>query len=295
MKSTQLTVVLSLLTLSFLTVSLRADTTPGPVTKEINGVKVTYGPTTVKLGKVAEIKLPEGFEFIGPDSLERYLELTQNPRSGNEVGVINAPNGWTMFFEYQDVGYIKDNEKNDLDAEKLYKQLDEGTQNSNPERKARGWAEQKMRGWAAKPYYDEKTKNLKWAFKFSTSRDQYQAITVNENIRLLGRGGVMEVTLACSDPDFKMLEPEADKLLTDFRYVSGQTYAEFKSGDKIAKYGLAALVVGGAGAVAAKTGLLAKLGVLLVKGGKAIIFVFVAIFAGIARFFKKLVGKDKVE
>ena len=38
------------------------------------------------LGTTAEIKLPEGYAFIGPESLDRFFELTRNYRSGNEVG-----------------------------------------------------------------------------------------------------------------------------------------------------------------------------------------------------------------
>ena len=41
--------------------------------------------------------------------------------------------------------------------------------------------------------------------------------------------------------------------LRGFDFVSGQRYAEFRSGDKMAEYGLAALIVGGAAAAAAKT------------------------------------------
>ena len=43
---------------------------------------------------------------------------------------------------------------------------------------------------------------------------------------------------------------EAEKLLTsNFAYVDGQKYSEFKAGDKVAAYGLSALVLGGAGIV----------------------------------------------
>jgi uncharacterized membrane-anchored protein len=66
--------------------------------------------------------------------------------------------------------------------------------------------------------------------------------------------------------------------LNGFDFVAGEKYAEFKSGDKIAEYGLAALVVGGAAAAAAKSGLLKSLGKFLwviigggIAGGWALI------------------------
>ena len=52
--------------------------------------------------------------------------------------------------------------------------------------------------------------------------------------------------------------PESKKLLTGFEYISGERYSEWRTGDKIAEYGLAGLVAGGAAAVLIKSGLLAK-------------------------------------
>jgi len=71
------------------------------------GVKLIAGPATVPLGKVAELKLPDGYHFVGPDSLKRFYELTQNMPNGKEVGVLLAP-GYMMFLDYDDVGYVKD-------------------------------------------------------------------------------------------------------------------------------------------------------------------------------------------
>ncbi|MFT3783298.1 MAG: DUF2167 domain-containing protein [Nibricoccus sp.] len=262
---------------------------------EIPGINLVQGPATAALGKVAEIKVPEGYAFVGPDSLDKFFALMHNVRGGKEVGVILSPEGWQLYFDYDDVGYVKDDEKKNLDAEKLYKTMEEGQESANEFRKNKGWSELKLRGWETTPHYDEKTHNLKWAFKISSSADQHQSVGINEKIRLLGRGGVMKVTLVGDLEEFKKNEAQADQLLADFHYLPGSTYAEFKSGDKIAKYGLAALVVGGAGVVAAKAGLLGKLGVLFAKGGKAIVLGLVALGAGVVKLWKKIIGKDKVE
>src|SRR5690606_20229915 len=89
------------------------------------GIKLVGGPATVPLGKVAELKLPEGHHFVGPDSLDRFYELTQNMRSGNEVGVLIAPK-WMLFFNYDDSGYVKDDEKDKLESDKLMQAMSEG-------------------------------------------------------------------------------------------------------------------------------------------------------------------------
>jgi uncharacterized membrane-anchored protein len=55
---------------------------------------------------------------------------------------------------------------------------------------------------------------------------------------------------ASLDQDVK----EFHAALSNLTFDSGQQYSEFRPGDKVAEYGLAALVVGGAAAVAVKSG-----------------------------------------
>jgi len=84
--------------------------------------------------------------------------------------------------------------------------------------------------------------------------------------------------------------PKYKDSLAGFNFKTGNTYAEFRQGDKLAGYGLTALVAGGAAAVAVKTGLFKYI-------GKFLIF----ILAGIAAFFKKIwaiikrIAKQRIE
>lgn len=260
------------------------------------GVKLERGPATVALGKTAEIKLPENYAFVGEDSLDRFYELTQNVRSGNEVGVLMAPSGWMLFFDYDEIGYVKDDDKDQLDAAKLMSTMQENQAAANEERSARGWDQMKLVGWATQPYYDSTSKNLKWALNLASSHDGYKEVWINENIRILGRGGVMNVTLVSDVANFKAAEAEADQLLaTNFGYVAGHKYSEFKAGDKVAKYGLTALVLGGGAAAAAKLGLLAKLGAFFGKAWKLVVGALIVVFMGIKKFFNKVTGARPTE
>ena len=255
------------------------------------GIQLVSGPATVTLGKSAELKLPAGYKFVGPDSLDKFFELTRNERGGKEVGVVFAPGEWTMFFDYDPVGYVKDDDKDQLNADKLMTSMSENQDAVNEDRKKRGWDEMKLKGWATPPHYDAQTHYLKWAFNLSSSQDSYKEIWVNGNIRLLGRGGVMNITLVSDAPAFKHTELEADQFLAGgFNYVAGEKYAEFKAGDKIAEYGLAALVLGGGVAVAAKMGWLAKFGVFFSKAWKLVVAAAVAVVAGIKKLIAKITG-----
>jgi uncharacterized membrane-anchored protein len=259
------------------------------------GVKLVAGPVTVPLGKVAELKLPADYQFVAPESLDRFYELTQNVRGGNEVGVVLAP-GYMLFFDYNDTGYVKDEDKDKLDADKLMKSMTENQDAANSDRKRRGWDEMKLKGWATPPHYDAKTNNLKWAINLTSSQDGFKQVWINESIRLLGRSGVMNVTLASSTEGFKGAEIEAEKLLAgSFGYVSGQKYAEFKAGDKVAAYGLSALVLGGGAVMAAKLGWFAAFGAWIGKAWKALVFALIALGAGIKKLWNKITGARPVE
>ena len=252
------------------------------------GVKLTVGPATVPLGKVAELKLPEKYHFVGQDSIKRFYELTQNSQNGKEVGVVLAP-GYMLFLDYDETGYVKDEEK--LDADKIMKTMAENEEPANEARKKRGWSEMKLKGWATPPHYDAKTNNLKWAINITSSQDSFKDVFINESIRMLGRGGVMNVTLVSDTPGFKAAEVDTEKLLANnFSYVAGQKYSEFKAGDKVAAYGLSALVLGGGAVMAAKLGWFASLGVWFGKMWKAIVFALIALGAGLKKLFNKVTG-----
>jgi uncharacterized membrane-anchored protein len=108
---------------------------------------------------------------------------------------------------------------------------------------------------------------------------------INYNTRILGRRGVMEVKLVVGSEELEANLPAYKQLLGTFDYIGGERYAEYKPGDKLAKYGLTALVAGGAVAVAAKTGLLTTILLLFKKAWKLLIIGLVAV----GSFFKRLI------
>ncbi len=240
------------------------------------------GPTIGKLGQHAEVKVPEGYRFTGQAGTKRFLELTQNPPNGRELGVIipaDPEEGkfWFMIFEFDPVGYVKDEDKDKLDAAALLKSLKEGTEASNDERKSRGWDAFHISGWYKPPYYDTKTNNLTWAIRGHGDKAGEED-TINYSTRVLGRRGTMNIDLVLGANGVDETVPHYETVMSGFEYVQGQRYAEFVAGDKIAEYGLAALITGGAAAVALKTGLLQKFWKLIVVG-------FVALAGALKRGF----------
>ena len=192
-------------------------------------------------------------------------------------------------FTYDDTGHINDDEKDELDASGLLESYQEGQTSANEYRQQQGIEPIYVDGWEQAPAYNDQEKLLEWAIK---AHSPTSARIVNFNSRLLGRTGVMSAVLMYGD-DVQLNDIMADyrTVLKSFTFKDGQLYSEYKKGDKLAEYGLAALVAGGGVALAAKSGLLAKLGMMLAKGGKLVIVAVVGIGAAVANFFKRIFGK----
>lgn len=248
------------------------------------------GPAIAQLGGVAEIQVPVGHIFFDGNATRAMLEAAGEPVGGKEAGFLSPTNrGWAVYFQYDDSGYVKDDDKDKLDADKLLASIKEGNDEGNKYRKKHGNPTLEIVGWDQKPAYDATTHNLTWAIRATSEGEQI----VNYNTRLLGRKGVMEVVLVCDPADLPKHLPEFNALLAGYKYSTGETYAEYKPGDKIAKYGLGALVLGGAAVGAAKLGLFASLLVFLKKGFKFVILAVVAIVFGLKKFIVRFFNKNR--
>lgn len=251
------------------------------VDKILKSIAWQSGPTKVTIGSQGEMEVPEGYVFTAGDGARKMLELMHNPTDGRELGLLTTTKmEWFVVFDFMDIGYIKDADKEELDAEDLLDSIKEGTEASNEERKKRGWSTIDIVGWQTAPYYDTGSKNLLWCIE---GKSEGRKI-VNYNTRILGREGVMSANLMVAPDKLESTIPTIKGLLDKFSFVSGKKYAEFKSGDKVAKYGLAALVAVGAGAAAAKLGVFAWIIAKMGKLWKLIIVGFIGIVASIKKF-----------
>ncbi|MBC8128339.1 MAG: DUF2167 domain-containing protein [Gloeobacteraceae cyanobacterium ES-bin-144] len=233
------------------------------------------------LGSIASIQVPAGYRFTGTEGTVKLMEMYGNLTSGKELGYL-SPLGmdWFAVFEFDDCGYVKDDEKDKLDANEILKQLQQGQEQANAELFKRGMATLQVLGWQTPPFYNNQTNNLEWAVRLRSSDG---GETVNYKTKLLGRRGVMDVVLVCDEQQMSNTVAEYQKLLTGYAFNKEESYAAFSKGDKVAEYGLTGLIIGGGLLAAAKSGLLAKL-------WKPIAIGLVAVGAFMKRIF---VGKTK--
>jgi uncharacterized membrane-anchored protein len=267
-----------------------ADNNQDAILQVMRSIDWQKGPANAKLGDMATVKISAGQLFTSAEGTRKYLELNENVPSGKELGtILDAKTGWFAIFTFDDVGYVKDEEKSELDAAKLLKSLQEGNEEANEERKRRGWAPVHIIGWHLAPLYDQRTHNLVWATKLQ-SEDSTDS-TINFQTRILGRHGVMKATLVDNASGITAARVEFSKVLDDFSYTPQESYSSFRSGDKVAEYGLTALILGGVAAAGAKAGLFKTLAKFAVAFWKLIVFGVIALGGVI----KNLIWRPKEE
>lgn len=242
-----------------------AQQTQEQLVRDILALKWQQGPADGSLGDKAIIKIPEAYMFLDGPNTRKFLELNQNPPRDNHYTVAPEDLAWFAVFSFNQSGYVRDDEK--LDSDALLKVLKENDGPSNEERRRLGMPTLYTEGWHVAPHYDLQSKRLEWGVKL---RQEDGSITINYTTRLLGRTGVMHATLVSDTESLDRNIRAFKATLAGYIFVPGERYSEFKSGDRVAQYGLSALIVGGAAAAVAKTGAGKAVAKFLVLGAAAL-------------------------
>jgi uncharacterized membrane-anchored protein len=262
-----------------------ADKAQQEYVQKVRALHWVKGPAQVTVGGNSTLKLPEGYVYLDAANTAKYEELNENFSSGKEVFVAPKDLSWNAYLEFSDDGYVKDDEK--IDAPAILKTLTENTEEANEERRRRGWADMHVVGWSIPPAYNADTKRLEWATLLSSRGSE----GTNFFTKVLGRRGVTTVVLVSRPQDTTAAVKDLNQVLTGYQFNSGDTYADYKPGDKVAEYGLTGLIVGGAVAAAVKTGVLKGLWKVIAAAGAALwkflVAAVVAAVAGLKALFKR--------
>jgi len=250
--------------------------------QELKKLNWIDGPSSGEIGDKAKIQIPQNYVFLGAQDTKKYIELMGNPPVDNHYLIAPKDLHWFAVFSFNPSGYVKDDEK--IDADELMKNLKEGDVKSNEERKRLGMHALYTDGWQVPPHYDPSTKRLEWGVRL---RDESGAMNINYTSRLLSRTGVMNAILVADTDTLQNDTNEYKTTLKNFNFVSGESYSEFKEGDHVAEFGLAALILGGAAAVATKKGFWTVIVGFFAAFWKLIAGAVIAVLASIGSLFKK--------
>lgn len=245
------------------------------------------GDISILDGK-AVVHVPVGFKFLDANDAQIVLtELWGNPPSESlgmlvpDEGVMDE-NSYAYNIIWEEIGYVEDDDAEDTDYEELLEELKKDAIEESNYRRQNGYGGYEVVGWASVPYYDSDKKVLHWAKALHF--DDEEVNTLNYNVRVLGRKGVMTLNAIGTTDQLDMVKQDLDKVLTSVQYTEGNRYEDFDSSiDEVAAYTIGGLV---AGKILAKVGIFAG----LAKFGKFIILGLVAAFAAVRKF---IFGKKK--
>lgn len=253
--------------------------------------KYEHGIIQLK-GGIGKMKIPAGFKYFNSTQAEKVLvDYWGNPKSEEmSLGMILPENqgilsdkGYVFNIQYEDVGFVKDDDAEDINYDNLMKDMKKETIEENKARQKEGFEPIEIVGWASKPYYDTKKKILHWAkeIKFGTSEEN----TLNYEIRILGRKGVLDLNAISTMSNLALVKQDLNKVLDIVEFNEGYQYKDFNPGvDKVAAWTIGGLV---AGKILAKAGFFA----ILLKFSKVIILAVLAFFGGL---WKRIRGKKEV-
>ena len=242
-------------------------------------------------GADAMLHLGKAYYFLDAADAKRVIvEAWGNPPSAAEgvLGLVipagkNFSDSWGAVVTWEASGWVDDKDASSTDYSHLIKQIQDGEDEENRQRQHDGFPTSHLIGWAQPPTYDAAAHSAIWArdIQFGGQHDD----TLNYDVRLLGRRGVLSLNMVDSMPDLPQIRAAAKDLARTATFDPGARYADYKPGiDKSAGYGIAGLVAAGLGVAAAK-----KLGLLAVvlAFGKKFIVVVMAALAGVGAWFRR--------
>lgn len=260
------------------------------LTEFLQSLSPQTGTITLKDG-VAQLKLTEDFYFLNAQDAKRVLvDLWGNPpeSSSDVLGMlvprkfkVSDDQSWVVTLEYEESGYVSDADAEKIDYASLLKEMREGMAAANPEREKQGYSTVELVGWAAAPRYDQQSHKLHWAKELRFGGNEEN--TLNYNIRVLGRRGVLVLNAISVMPQLPEIEEATPQILSMVDFQPGHQYADYNPAtDRMAEYGIAALI---GGTMASKMGLFKVIGTALLAGKKFVIMGAVALAAVLRKFF----------
>ncbi len=241
---------------------------------------------------ITNLNVPKGFKFLNNEQSNYVLStLWGNPPQKDILGVIFPETGgpfaehsYAFVVTFDEMGYVKDEDADKINYDDLLKQIQKEEVEENVTRKKEGYGSIHMEGWASKPFYDKNNKVLHWA-KNLQFENQEDGNTLNYEVRILGRKGVLSMNAVALMSDLDVVKKDIDKVLAIPSFTSGNTYKDFDSKtDNIAAWTIGGLV---AGKILLKVGFWGIIAKFFVAAWKFILIGLVAVWGAIKKFFGK--------
>lgn len=240
---------------------------------------------------LARLNVTREWRFLGPDEARRVLvDAWHNPAPREApLGMLFAtdapvigPDSWGVLISFSADGHVADDDAEKIDYAALLGELQKAVRDANRERTGAGYPAIELVGWATPPYYDRASHKLHWARELRFDGEAEN--TLNYDVRVLGRRGVLEMKAVASMGQMAAVEARMKDVLALVEFAPGHRYEEFDSSvDRVAGYGLVGVVAGG---LLAKAGFFKLLLAGLLAAKKFVIVGAVALFGAASKWLR---------
>lgn len=252
-------------------------------------LKYETGTIALESGN-ATLTVPKGFQFLDKkQSMYVLSDLWGNPADSSVLGILVPQNrgvlknnSWVFTISFEEMGYVKDDDAEDIDYDDLLEEQQKEMKEANPERIKAGYAPIEFIGWASAPYYDKDKKILHWAKELKFGQDSLH--TLNYNLRILGRKGIFMLNAIASMNELPEVRSNINNVIGSVTFKDGHKYSDYiPDVDNVAAWTIGGLV---AGKILAKMGAFA----LIAKFWKVIAL---AVTGGATALWRRLKGRKE--
>jgi len=293
MKKTILT-ILTTLFVSYSSYAQEVDSTQLRINEIEQSLDYKTGIIELESGN-AILTVPKGFRYLDKtQSIYVLTDLWGNPADSSILGMLVPENrgvleakSWVFTISFDEMGYVKDGDADDIDYDDLLKEQQKEFKEVNPERIKQGYQPIEFIGWASSPYYDKNKKILHWAKELKFGQDSSN--TLNYNLRVLGRKGIFMLNAVASMSELPEVNANINKVIGSVEFKNGHKYSDFLPDvDNVAAWTIGGLVTG---KVLAKVGFF----VLIAKFWKLIALAIAGAGGGIWQYLKKRKRDDEIK
>ena len=192
--------------------------------------------------------------------IDQYSWWTSGFSAEKDSVMIIRGNGYNIYLDYVDEGYIKLDDWEKVDPNNLIKQMRKTAKNNAEYLKNKNLDFTTQIDWIFKPTLNRENNSVSYSYKVTWNSG---VKTMESKNLILGKKGHLESAFVVSyreDLDFKKESEFSKDFVNGVIFKEGFKHSDYKPGDKIAAAGIGSLVAGSLGVKAlAKTGVLAKL------------------------------------
>ena len=179
---------------------------------------------------VAKVNPGAGYEYLNSEDATRVLnEVWGNPDGAAVLGMITPEhqtpfdaNSWGIVLRFDAIGHVADGARERSDFPALITPLKAQAERLNVARAAAGYPKAEILGWASLPHYDLARHVLQWSTILQIEGNQ--ARTLNYEVRLLGRRGVLSLSIVANANQFPEIQQQIPTIVDMVRWRPDADY-----------------------------------------------------------------------